>query len=174
MEAGDKRVRGCAAAWQKNAEWLGGAAGVASACDGPRVQARERACELKDDSELAPSGCKSTARAVPRLPVAERRRARLRSRDRETTGSGFTPSLANECTCAGARAHGLERRCVRARLEATAMATARTTAATRQLVERVEEQERKDGHRGAGAAKTAAAPERKDIPAWLDGRHHTA
>jgi hypothetical protein len=63
---------------------------------------------------------------------------------------------------------------VRARVEATAMATAGTTMATQRPVELGAEQERKDDKRGARAAKTVAAPALKDIPAWLDGRYHTA
>jgi hypothetical protein len=50
------RACACAASRRTGAERLGGAAGVASACDGPRVQARERACELRNNPALAPSG----------------------------------------------------------------------------------------------------------------------
>jgi hypothetical protein len=54
-------ARGCAAARRVDAEQLSGVAEVASACDGPRVQAQERACELKNEPALASSRWKSTA-----------------------------------------------------------------------------------------------------------------
>jgi hypothetical protein len=59
-ETGGERARECAASRRTDAEWLGSAAGVASACDGPRVQTRERPCELRNNLALAPSGWKST------------------------------------------------------------------------------------------------------------------
>jgi hypothetical protein len=57
---GGERARGCATVRWTNAELLGGSAGVASACDGPRVQPRERVCEFKNYPTLVPSGWKGT------------------------------------------------------------------------------------------------------------------
>jgi hypothetical protein len=57
---GGERACGCAAARRTDAEWLDGAVGVASACDGPRMQSQEWVSELKNDPGLAPSGWKGS------------------------------------------------------------------------------------------------------------------
>jgi hypothetical protein len=77
-----------------DAERLGGAARVAGVGERPRVRAREQACELMNDPTLAPPGGKTPRRAVPRLVVAERRRARLGRGNRKVNGGSFPP---DEC-----------------------------------------------------------------------------
>jgi hypothetical protein len=73
-----------------NAEQLGGAAGVADVGERPRVHARERVRDLKNDPTLAPPGGKTPQRAASWLATAERRRARL-GRGTERTRVGLFP-----------------------------------------------------------------------------------
>jgi hypothetical protein len=89
-----------------DAERLGDTTGVASAYDGPRMQAREWACELRIDPALAPSGWKSSAEGGASASVEGQRDERV----------GFYPFLG-ECEymrgCTGARLRAKARACVR-------------------------------------------------------------
>jgi hypothetical protein len=63
---------------------------VADVGERPRVHARERVRDLKNDPALAPPGGKTSRRAASWLAAAERRRARL-SRGTERTRVGLFP-----------------------------------------------------------------------------------
>jgi hypothetical protein len=73
-----------------DAEWLGGAAGVARVSERPRVRAQERARELEYDPALALPGGRTPRKAVPRLATAERRQAWLGRGYRKKKGRGFS------------------------------------------------------------------------------------
>jgi hypothetical protein len=147
---------------------------VATASDGLRVRARERACELMNDLALAPPGRTTPRKATSWLAAAKRRRAQLgRGTERKRVGLFPFPGehvrmrgcmgmwiCARVCACA-CRGHG--------------HGDGRDNGgdATTGKNERQNEEER-PASGAACAAKTAAAPARNDIPAWLDDRHHTA
>jgi hypothetical protein len=97
-------ARGCAATWRTDAERFGGAAGVATTCDGLRVRARERLHERINDPALAPSGGTKTTGGTGRLNSPWQNAGELGSVvEHKDKGMGLNPSQANACSCAGAR-----------------------------------------------------------------------
>jgi hypothetical protein len=99
-----------------DAKRLGNTTGVASAYDGPRMQAREWACELRIDPALAPSGWKSSAEGG-----ASARRGRTPASSASVEGQrdervGFYPFLGEReymCGCTDTRLRAKARACAR-------------------------------------------------------------
>jgi hypothetical protein len=159
---------------QTDTERLGGAAGVAGVSERPCVHAREQECELMNDPTLAPPSETTPRRATPQLSAVKYRRAQLgRGTERKRVGLfPFPGERVRACGCTGAwiRARVCVRTC---RGHGHGDSRDNNSDVTTGNNKRRNEEERMASG-AACMAKTAAAPARSDIPAWLEGRHHTA